>query len=249
MNDFLARLATRAIGGESLLRPRLPALFEPPAAASPEPLAEADPGNVGGHATATAAQVLSLAEARQPAPAAPATAGTAGTSLASPLPAAAPSPQPPRLQASAEPPAVAARTKARAQQSSAGRPPDHRPPQAAGMPLELPRRRVIQVAPERPSVPPRSSRGTLRPPASPVFAASRDESPARAPAPHAAAAHPRMPATEESRRVATEPVVHVSIGRLEVRTVPATPAPSRQRDAPRPSSLDDYLRHRDKASP
>ena len=43
---------------------------------------------------------------------------------------------------------------------------------------------------------------------------------------------------------AAEPVVHVSIGRLEVRASPAAaPAPPR-RDMPAPRSLDDYLRQR-----
>jgi hypothetical protein len=58
-------------------------------------------------------------------------------------------------------------------------------------------------------------------------------------------------ARTESRAAATdEPLVHVSIGRLEVRAAPpAAPAPPRRRDGPRPSSLDDYLRQRGKASP
>lgn len=46
-----------------------------------------------------------------------------------------------------------------------------------------------------------------------------------------------------------EPVVHVSIGRLEVRATPAPAKVAQRQDAPRPSPLDDYLRQRGKASP
>ena len=48
-----------------------------------------------------------------------------------------------------------------------------------------------------------------------------------------------------------EPVVHVSIGRLEVRAAPAAGTlPARRSAGPQPASLDDYLRQRgDKVSP
>jgi hypothetical protein len=45
-----------------------------------------------------------------------------------------------------------------------------------------------------------------------------------------------------------EPVVHVSIGRLEVRATPAPGKVAQRQDTPRPSALDDYLRQRGKAS-
>ena len=48
---------------------------------------------------------------------------------------------------------------------------------------------------------------------------------------------------------AGEPIVHVSIGRLEVRAMPAAAPPARRREAPQPSSLDDYLRQRGKGTP
>jgi hypothetical protein len=41
-----------------------------------------------------------------------------------------------------------------------------------------------------------------------------------------------------------ESVVHVTIGRLEVRAAPAPAAPPRHSSGPRPTSLDDYLRQR-----
>ena len=65
---------------------------------------------------------------------------------------------------------------------------------------------------------------------------------------HAAAMHtlatPARPGSSSG-----EPVVHVSIGRLEVRAAPVAATPTRRRDGPQPSSLDDYLRQRGKASP
>lgn len=45
-----------------------------------------------------------------------------------------------------------------------------------------------------------------------------------------------------------EPVVHVSIGRLEVRATPTPGKLAQRQDAPRTSPLDDYLRQRGKAS-
>lgn len=41
-----------------------------------------------------------------------------------------------------------------------------------------------------------------------------------------------------------ETVVHVSIGRIEVRAAPVASTPSRRREEPRPTRLDDYLRQR-----
>jgi hypothetical protein len=50
-----------------------------------------------------------------------------------------------------------------------------------------------------------------------------------------------------SRRAepAAEPVIHVTIGRIEVKAMPAPKAPSRERSAaPATTGLDDYLRQR-----
>jgi hypothetical protein len=86
--------------------------------------------------------------------------------------------------------------------------------------------------------------GVLLPPAKPVFMSTKNlgDLPARA----AEAMHSRsIGAAGQS-----EPVVHVSIGRLEVRAAPNNATtPARRNDAPRPSSLDDYLRQRGKATP
>ncbi len=87
--------------------------------------------------------------------------------------------------------------------------------------------------------------GMLLPPAQSVFRtppAPITASGSRSPIGH--------PATAMPPSGTHEPVVHVSIGRLEVR---ATPSPGKavahRQDAPRSSPLDDYLRQRGKASP
>jgi hypothetical protein len=75
---------------------------------------------------------------------------------------------------------------------------------------------------------------------------------ARAPlyqAPPANASSPRMGSMPAVSRTSPEPVVHVSIGRIELRaTAPSKPV--RRQDAPQGTSLDDYLRQRgDRARP
>ncbi|GAP66350.1 hypothetical protein MBSD_n1657 [Mizugakiibacter sediminis] len=57
-----------------------------------------------------------------------------------------------------------------------------------------------------------------------------------------AAPRPRTQAAAMPAAPASETVVQVSIGRIEVRAAPA--APARRRDEPRPTRLDDYLRQR-----
>jgi hypothetical protein len=50
--------------------------------------------------------------------------------------------------------------------------------------------------------------------------------------------------------VAAEPVVHISIGRVEVKAVAETTAPRRPPQPKRPAlSLDDYLRERSGGTP
>jgi hypothetical protein len=80
----------------------------------------------------------------------------------------------------------------------------------------------------------------------PVFAATIT-APARSGG--AVAARAAAARTEGKADAAGEPVVHVSIGRLEVRAAPVAAASPRRRDGPQPSSLDDYLRQRGKVSP
>lgn len=91
--------------------------------------------------------------------------------------------------------------------------------------------------------------GALLPAPVPVFATTGG-TPAPVRPGHAAAMHStRNAQADHGNRAGSEPVVHVSIGRLEVRAAPAAAAPPRRREEAQPSSLDDYLRQRGKASP
>jgi hypothetical protein len=56
----------------------------------------------------------------------------------------------------------------------------------------------------------------------------------------------RDPLHAETAKAGSEPVVNVTIGRIEVRAVPAQSGSTRQRsEGPKPMSLDDYLRQRE----
>lgn len=59
----------------------------------------------------------------------------------------------------------------------------------------------------------------------------------------------RQPVQREHETPGLEPVVHVSIGRLEVRAATSHAPASRRQDAPQRSAFDDYLRERGKAAP
>ena len=248
MSDFLDRLAARAIGGETALSPRLPSLFEPLQRAPIMP--PADAGEVPAHHRdmASAAPVVPVAASspREPARA----AGSVERSAARVVPvdrAAAPAP-------------------ARAAANSPREPMPSSPMVPAPVPSVVVERSGTPVAPERQAIgsspvqprqvhvaPARQETartpapgGALLPAPAPVFAAMRTTSAGsgRTVAARAAAAR-----TEGKAAAAVEPVVHVSIGRLEVRAAPVAAAPPRRRDGPQPSSLDDYLRQRGKASP
>lgn len=86
--------------------------------------------------------------------------------------------------------------------------------------------------------------GVLLPPEQPVFGASIGMAAKQASAPERSRS-----TTVRAQRVTHEPVVHVSIGRIEVRASAATAStPRRQGGAP-VDRLGDYLRERNKASP
>jgi hypothetical protein len=56
--------------------------------------------------------------------------------------------------------------------------------------------------------------------------------------------HPLPAATQASNANPSEPVVHVTIGRVEIRAVPAPPAPKRAAPTKPALSLSDYLQRR-----
>jgi len=244
MSDFLDRLALKAIGGDGLLAPRLPSLFEPAAAAPViAPMASAVETTAGNHAP--------VRDDIPPSPTAsrPELRSLDGTPPKTPPVAAIPPP------AADRPPSVTAPVAELV-------PPAPRPPHRDDdRPIESPvrhtdhslapqpaPRRQVQAGPRHPTIPwpSRPPRGALLASASPVFAAPRSFTSAGAPDTRAGNARSRAALASGPTQGAGEPVVHVSIGRLEVRAAPAAASPSRHRDQPRPTSLDDYLRQRGK---
>ena len=250
MSDFLDRLVTKAIGGETPLAPRLPSLFEPRQRAPVMPLTE--DGDASPRPTAARLEVTDVSSAairqalrrspgseptmRRVAPveraAASVTTPVAALSAAEVSPQASPVPVSARLSVPASP--VAPRAAAEQAQT-------HLPPPVP------PRQTRITAEPHEPSRPP--AVGILLPSQASVFASPHAASP---PGRSVDAASRRSSVAQAADRgnAASETVVHVSIGRLEVRAAAASSAPPRRRDRPRSNSLDDYLRQRgDKVSP
>jgi hypothetical protein len=248
MSDFIDRLAARAIGGEAALAPRLPSLFEPLSRApimpppdegdAPVRARDADPAVPPAPGIATPPHSPPHARESTEQPAARA-ASVERSVLPTPAPAATVAPHEP-MPASL-PVASPVRTITADQ---AGAPPTaERPvatpsPVSPGPPRMTPARRGPALTP--------APTGALLPAPAPVFAATGVASvrPERTATARTAAAR-----AENGLAATAEPVVYVSIGRLEVRAAPATAAPTQRREGPRPSSLDDYLRQRGKASP
>lgn len=239
VSDFLDRVVLRTLGDASMLSPRLPSLFEPTghgaAAVTEAPLQV--PATVPG----VHAYVPTAPEGR-------ASQGRAAT----PVSDAPMEPPPPRETAQATMPGERVVV---ATEALAASPP---PPRAAErVPLNTvtsavpmttgelqPLRRTTRVQHPPGSTPPTPEPplGELLPPGQPVFA-TRQEGPASPPVP--AARRSNGPPVDSSR-APSEPVVHVSIGRLEVRAAPSHASAPRPSPAPRPSALDEYLRQRDR---
>jgi hypothetical protein len=57
-----------------------------------------------------------------------------------------------------------------------------------------------------------------------------------------------QPSTTAARETEPEPVIHVSIGRIEVRAVSEGPRPRAEKQAPAVMSLDEYLRSRERGA-
>ncbi|MBT2145753.1 MULTISPECIES: hypothetical protein [unclassified Rhodanobacter] len=248
MSDFLDRLAARAIGGETTLAPRLPSLFEPLQRAPIVPPADADEAPSDRRQAAPAMHAVPV---EAPTSAAPASASA--------QPAAAPVAPIERVVAAVSASAAASAAPHASAPSTVGEraftPAVDRPaaPSVSARPaMPAPPQpvqpRQAHVAPDRlETARTPASNGALLPAPAPVFAAPR-VAPARfgrTVATRAAAAR-----AEGKADAAGEPVVHVSIGRLEVRAAPVAATPPRRREGPQPGSLDDYLRQRGgKASP
>lgn len=247
MSDFLDRLAARAIGSETTLAPRLPSLFEPLQRAPVMPPADAGEVPPDRREAAPAMRAVPVE--------APTSATPASTSAQSAVAPVAPiehvvaavsaSAAASAAQHASAPSIVGERAATPAVDHPAAPSVSVRPVMPASPPPVQPR--LARVAPDRQETARTPApNGVLLPAPAPVFAATgaastRSE---RTVAARAAAAR-----AEGKADAAREPVVHVSIGRLEVRATPAAAAPPRRRDGPQPGSLDDYLRQRGKASP
>ena len=246
MSDFLDRLVTKTIGSEAMLAPRLPSLFEPLQRAPIMPLAE--DGEAPVHRSDAVSKIPVMPTA-PPAPSARAaepmqrsaarvtpTDRTAAPKPAVALPRDVTQPSPVAIT-TVHPPAV---------EHAVPSPTPMRPPTACP-PVVQPRQ--TRIAADRHEPLPPSSCGSLLPAPTPVFTTSR-VAPAPVHSGRAVAMHARNAQAGSGNQTSSEPVVHVSIGRLEVRAAPVAAAPSRRRDGPQPGSLDDYLRQRGgKASP
>lgn len=246
MRNFIDTLAARAVGGESMLSPRLPSVFEPQRPLPmgfPEEAREIE-APAPPQVTTMQGRVGTPSEARvPPARAAVPAVIMAVTSTSPARPAAK------RHEAHAEPAPMTALVGRKLTTE-----PDHSPPSraplvptaleraAATSPVQRERMVDVLSATEGRNA---TDEGTLLTPAQSVFRTP--------PAPVAATAR-GFPGGHHAQALAAsaapEPVVHVSIGRLEVRATPSPGKPAVQRqDAAQSSPLDDYLRQRGKASP
>lgn len=246
MSDFLDRMATRAIGGDTAVAPRLPSLFEPHQRAPiMSPADEGEMPTQRPEAPSATPAVLSAAPLppvrEQAAELAPRRAPrvTRVERAVVPVPADASRSMPhetgtpvPSTSAPLHP-AVEERPIA---SSPVVHPLEVRPPS----PTPLWPRRATS---DRHASPPPPSAGSLLPEIAPVFATPHAASAPMQPG-HEARTRSRSTAVADRPGATSEPVVHVSIGRLEVRAAPVAATPSRRRDSPKPSNLDDYLRER-----
>lgn len=246
MSDFLERLATRAIGSEEALTPRLPSLFEPLHRAPSMPVSD-DGETSPRHREAVSATVApTIAPMRSPH--APVTAVADGSRVApaavGPVAVLTPAHAVASTPRSVAQPALIAAAPARSPvvERSVASPMPVRPTEAfAAQPVRPWQRHIAADQPET-TVPPHSSNGALLAAFAPVFTAPRAaDTPGRSS--HAAAMRTLAAQAGMGSR-SSEPVVHVSIGRLEVRAAPASATPPHRRDGAQPSSLDDYLRQR-----
>jgi hypothetical protein len=251
VNDFLDRVTAKAIGNEAMLTPRLPSLFEPQAAsiipATFGTSAIEEQGNA--QAVTNAADAAHRDPAMEHSPSSlEARLNGAARKQAQSQPyarrrSASRAPTPPAIETTLRSSDVA--VEELTQPTTTDRTRHHATP---GEPVE-PRASRVSSEPQTPSTIARPSEtGALLPPAKPVFVSTKNLGDLPARAAEAMHSHPIGPAGHRAEQ--SEPVVHVSIGRLEVRAAPnSTTIPTRRNDAPRPSSLDDYLRQRGKAVP
>ncbi len=248
VSDFLDRVTAKAIGNEAMLKPRLPSLFEPQEAsimpATFEASAIEEQSNTRLAPDSADATRSDLAMGRSP-PLQPRLNETTGKQAPS-------QPEATRRSSSrvARQPAIETTLASSNAVKEMLQPATTDHDRLNATPREPVEPRASRVSSERQassSIARPAETGVLLPPTKPVFVSTKNlgDLPARA----AEAMHSRSIAAVGHRAENSEPVVHVSIGRLEVRAAPNNATPSRRNDAPHPSSLDDYLRQRGKATP
>lgn len=252
MTDFMHRLASRALGDEPALSPRLPSWFEPVAGT-------AAPAFDTGEAEAPRVMQQAIAQAEPVAAPSPETRMHAAPAQAMPARQVMSSTPPPAPPIAARRIASAERGLAAVEPREAQRPARNEPvptPHAAPMPPADALRAAPVAVPVRAEIakadaPVRAKppTGVLVPPTTSVFAPAQHGNAPREPLNETRA---RGRETTAGRAAApAEPVVHVSIGRIEVRAAPVpAAAPSRRREERASGGLDDYLRQRHgKAAP
>jgi hypothetical protein len=251
VNDFLDRVTAKAIGNETMLAPRLPSLFEPQAAsimpATFETNAIEEPGITQAAPDVADAARRDPAMQRSPSPR-ELQPDRASLKQARSQPDAV---QRPASRVETQPAIETTRRSSDVAVKKMAQPTTTERARRQTTPREPVEPRASRVSSEQQTPPvtvPLPETGVLLPPAKSVFASTKNlgDLPARA----AEAMHSRSIAAVGHRAEKSEPVVHVSIGRLEVRAAANNATtPARRNDAPRPSSLDDYLRQRGKATP
>ncbi|MEO7052023.1 MAG: hypothetical protein ABI128_10195 [Rhodanobacter sp.] len=249
MSDFLDRVAARVIGIESALVPRLPSLFESPRQLPTLP--DVEQGEAPAHHRSARSGVVSAPSAVPASSVSSVTASKPERTRAAPVERAAVSTAPAAAPAcswrEASLPASTAPLQPPALERPAAATPVRQRKEDAPAPVQPRQTRVTPDRQESTSPPPG---GSLLSSPVPVFAtrAPAASSPLRS---AHATTRPRLAARADSRGEAVrDAVVQVSIGRLEVRAAAVPVAAPRRHDAPRASSLDDYLRQRgDKVVP
>jgi hypothetical protein len=253
MSDFLGRLAAKAIGSDAMLMPRLPSLFEPLQHAPIMPSLSADADAQGRHDDSVVQAIAPpVATTVQPSPASSRSESDIASTSSGRVPLPAASFEVVHMTRNDVQPV--ANIAAPASPSTDDQPATpsvrrHQAEASAPTPVQPQRTRVASEQ-HGSAIPPRTPAGTLLPtPALMLPAARAMDMPN--PASRASASRARAAPSGNMRDGGSSaPVVHVSIGRLEVRAAPTSAAPARRRDGPQPSSLDDYLRQRGgKATP
>jgi hypothetical protein len=248
VSDFFTNLAARAVEGNATIRPRLATRFEPVAA--PEPFTEVILETISPEAMTLTPMAPVAAKAPTAAPS-PHEADPVAAVAVVPLPqatgaipaataaAAEPLPGRPALPKSPHPDEDALATAAA-------------PIVAAPSAAALPRLATRHAEPPRdPSAAPHGDRAAVHPivekthraaaPASPAFPLLPEPS---VPREIGTTPAPRVAAVERAEPPPAETIVHVSIGRIELRAPPMSPTPKRERAVPAVTTLAEYLQQR-----